>query len=413
MPRLSDLPFFSLGFRPFFFGAALWTALAMALWLLALSGAPVLPSTPPAPIWHAHASLFGFTGAAFAGFLLTAVPNWTGRRPLAGGPLALLAALWLAGRIATLAWGRLPAGVVAAVELAFPPALAAWLLNELVRARNWRNLPVAGGVIAWLAGDALFHAALLRAGTPLGGVGVRLGLGGAIFLVAFIGGRIVPAFTRNWLSGRGKPLPAPPMAPFDRLALAVLVVALGIWAAGVPGAPSALGLLAAAACHGWRLARWRGLATLEEPLLTVLHVAYGFVPLGALALAVAELRPVWGLFTAAEHLWLAGGVGLMALAVMTRASLGHTGRPLTADGTTAFLYALVAAAALLRAATPAGVGLLWAGLAWIAAWGGFLLRYGPILWGPRADLTPTPPPTSPAPKPSAPPATPGRGENGG
>ena len=377
---------FSYGFRPFFLGAGLWAAAAMAGWIAMLSGQLTLPMTFDPVSWHAHELLFGYLGAVMAGFLLTAVPNWTGRLPIVGWPLAGLFALWVAGRIAIIGSRHLPPLGVAIADLALPMALAAALLREIIAGRNWRNLGVLGLLAVFALGNALFHHDAARGGFAAEGPGFRLGLAAAIMLIALVGGRIVPSFTRNWLI-RNNPgrLPAPPVQVVDKLALLALAMALLAWMAAPGALLTAIGLALAGGLHLVRLARWAGDRTVREPLLWVLHLGYAFVPLGALALAAARITPALATNAAAQHLWMAGAIGLMTLAVMTRATRGHSKRELSAGPGTAALYlALLTAVAARVASGPwpaAGLQLhMLAGAAWIVAFGGFTLLYGPMLW---------------------------------
>ncbi|MBC7157755.1 MAG: NnrS family protein [Rhodobacteraceae bacterium] len=375
----------SYGFRPFFLGGALWAAVAMALWVPALAGHLTLPTAFDPVSWHAHEFLFGYLGAVAAGFLLTAVPNWTGRLPIVGWKLGLLAALWLAGRLAVLGSAALPPLAVATVDLAFPVVLAAALAREIAAGRNWRNLVVLAMLGAFALGNGVFHWQAGQGAYAAGGAGLRIGLGAGVMMIAVIGGRIVPSFTRNWLvrQGPGR-LPTPPMQRFDRAALVLLLAALVAWVAAPAAPATGAALLAAGVAHLWRLGRWAGHRTLAEPLLAVLHAGYFFVPLGALALGGAILGGGPLAATAAQHLWMAGGVGLMTLAVMTRATLGHTAQPLHAGPATLALYAAVVVATLARLAAglwPAAAAWLHplAGGAWIVAFAGFALVYGPAL----------------------------------
>ncbi len=373
------------GFRPFFLGAALWAGLAMALWMPMLTGALLLPTAFDPVSWHAHELIFGYLSAVVAGFLMTAVPNWTGRLPIVGWPLAALAALWLVGRVAVAVSAGLPAGLVAALDLAFGIVFTAMIAREIIAGRNWRNLIVLGMLGALLAGNALFHWEAATGVHAAQGIGARLGLAAGIMMIAVIGGRIVPSFTRNWLVKRGGGrLPVPPMQGFDTLALAALLVALFAWLIAPQGLPAAVALLLAGALHLVRLARWCGHRSLAEPLLWILHVGYGFVPLGALALGAAILRPDLIMPSSAQHLWMIGGIGVMTLAVMTRATLGHTGRPLTAGTGTVAIYLLAILAALARLLTgmlPGEAAILQSvsGLAWIGAMVGFAILYGRLL----------------------------------
>ncbi|MCA8927647.1 MAG: NnrS family protein [Alphaproteobacteria bacterium] len=375
----------TFGFRPFFLGAALWAALAMVLWLGMLAGHVTLPTRFDPISWHAHEFLFGYLGAVMAGFLLTAVPNWTGRLPVVGWPLTVLVLLWLAGRGAVMVSGLLGPIPTAAIDLAFPVVLAGVIAREIVRGRNWRNLAVLALFAVFVAGNAVFHAEAAADRFAAQGFGMRIGIAGAVLMIAFIGGRIVPSFTRNWLVRReaGR-LPAPPMRGYDKLALAGLALALVAWIAAPESVPAGVLLLAAGGLHALRLVRWSGDRTGAEPLVWVLHAAYAFVALGALALGVAALWPDGLAPAAALHLWMAGAIGLMTLAVMTRATLGHTGQALTAGAGTTLVYGLMIAAALVRLAAglvPEAASDLYlaSGLLWIGAFAGFALLYGPLL----------------------------------
>jgi uncharacterized protein involved in response to NO len=274
---------------------------------------------------------------------------------------------------------------VAGIDLAFPVILGLAILREIVAGKNWRNLLVLMMLAGFATGNALFHWEAAQGAYAAQGYGLRLGLGAAILMIAVVGGRIVPSFTRNWLVKRGAGrLPAPPMQRFDKLALLALLAALLLWVALPLGVLTGAALLAAGVLQLWRLARWAGDRTAREPLVLVLHVAYAFLPCGALALGVEAIWPGTLGGTAAQHLWMAGALGLMTLAVMTRATLGHTGQPLTAGSGTVALYTALIASVLLRLAAglwPDAAPLLYAasGLAWIAAFGGFALLYGPAL----------------------------------
>lgn len=373
------------GFRPFFLGAGVWAVAAMALWLVHLGGRPVLPAALPPAAWHAHALLFGYLPAALAGFLLTAVPNWTGRMPLQGAPLAALAALWLAGRFAVLGLDGLGLPAAAAIATAFPLALAGVIGREIVAGRNWRNLTVLAGVIGLVCAQVLFWFGV--AGTVTVGPGERLGIAVFALLMALIGGRIVPSFTRNWLKKRNAGRFPAAAGTLDRLVLLGSLLALAAWVcAPAHGATAVLCGLAGAA-HLWRMSRWRGAATWREPLLFALHLGYVWLPVGFVLIAAVAWYP--GVpASAAWHALTAGAMGTMTLAVMTRATRGHTGRPLSADAWTTALFGAVTGSAALRLAAP-----LWpvqaaslyglAGVLWMVAFGVFTLVYGPMLLRPR------------------------------
>lgn len=369
---------FTYGFRPFFLGAALWAGAAMVLWIAMLSGAEIPTHLDPVS-WHAHAFLFGYLGAVIAGFLLTAVPNWTGRLPITGWPLAMIFALWIIGRGAMLASAYLPPALAVLLDLAYLLILAGALTREIFAGRNWRNLMVVGMLGIFILGNGLFHLEAAQGDSPAYGYGLRIGLGAALMMIALIGGRIIPSFTRNWLVKQGKMLlPTPPMQALDKGALLVLALALSVWIAA-PETPVCRALLAVAGLgQAIRLLRWQGQQTGAEPLVWILHLGFAFLPLGAFVLAIGHAPG------AAQHLWMAGAIGLMTLAVMTRASLGHTGQTLAAGSGTCALYLLLLGAVIGRWLVGYGAPLLWAsGLAWITAFWGFALIYGPLLLSAR------------------------------
>lgn len=377
---------FTAGFRPFFLAAAGWAALVMLVWLPLLNGDLDLPTRFDPLSWHVHEMLFGFVMAAIGGFLLTAISNWTNRPPIAGAPLALLISLWLLGRIACLVSASLPAWLAPALDLTFPVALEAVALRELMTARNRRNYPLLAPVLLLAIANLLTHLRALGVAVPFG-LGWRLGIAVVIVLISVIGGRIVPAFTRNWLNARGLS-PVPPQADmFDRVALGVLHAAMIGWVFVPDWRPVGVVLLIAAALNLARLSRWCGAATVDEPLLLVLHVGYLWLVAGTALLGLSLLTDAVP-YPAAVHALTAGAMGTMILAVMTRATLGHTGRVLRADVATMVIYALVSIAAVLRVVAAwvmqGQMDLLEvAVVAWVGAFGLFAAEYGPMLLAPR------------------------------
>ncbi len=383
----TGLTILSAGFRPFFLGASIWAAIAVPLWLWAYAEGFVVPTRLEPLVWHAHEMIFGFAAATVAGFLLTAIPNWTGRMPLQGRPLALLVLLWTLGRLAVLFSAKLGTAAAAIADLAFPALFLAVVAREIVVGKNWRNLPVLGALSLLLVGNLLVHlAALGLSGTAQ--LGNRLGIATLLMLISLIGGRIVPSFTRNWLTkARPGVLPPSPGTRFDLAALIVTGLALLIWAAAPESAPTSWAALIAGLAVALRLSRWRGLHIAAEPLLLILHIGYGWLALGLLLLGLNGIFAVLPA-TAALHALTVGAIGTMTLAVMTRASLGHTGRPLTAGPGTKAIYAMVTIAALLRILSPfAGdrveLALWLAGIAWSGAFGLFAIVYGRVLTHPR------------------------------
>ena len=382
----SSPPFLRGAFRPFFFGGALWAVVALSLWLLSLAGGVTLPTHFEPLAWHRHEMLFGFVGAVVSGFLLTAIPNWTGRLPIAGPPLAGLAALWLAARLAVFASSQVGALVAALLDVGFFVVLAAVAGREVIAAKN-RNLPMVILVLLFAAANAIDHAAAARLLAD-GDLGIRAAIGLIVLMISLIGGRIIPSFTRNWMVKNGikDRLPTQP-GRFDLAVIAATAVAVLAWLVLPSSFATGLLCLAAGALQAARLARWRGWRTLTDSLVLILHVGYSWLPLGLLLLGGGLVgAPVPR--SAAIHALTAGAMATMILAVMTRATLGHTARELSASPQTAFLYLLVTVGAVLRVASPLGLidytlGMEFAAVAWAGAFILFLSVYGPILFRPR------------------------------
>ncbi len=368
---------FSAGFRPFFLLAGLFALVIVPLWMAVWSGYITL-SGPFSPVdWHIHEMLFGYTSAVMAGFLFTAIPNWTGRLPTRGWPLLVLAALWILGRVAVAGGLGLGLGPVQVMVLdcAFMALIGAMVVIEIVAGRNWSNLKVVAPVLFYLAANVTFHLEVMMQGQAA--IGRRLGFAMVIMLILLIGGRIIPSFTHNWLVRRG---PGPLPSPFDRLDAASLgctLVALMLWVALPETTLSAIALMLAALVQLIRLSRWLGWRTVASPLLVMLHLAFAFLPCGLFALGLSGL----GVVPAAVglHLLGIGGIGGMTLAVMMRASLGHTGRVPEVGPMLAAAFACVALAALVRVLATDETGLLLAAALWVAGFIVFVGHFAPIL----------------------------------
>ena len=374
------------GFRPFFFLGSAWAALALAVWIAAFVAGTPLPSAFDALSWHRHEMLFGFVGAIVAGFLLTAIPNWTGRLPIAGAPLAALAGLWIAARIALYFSGSLGLALAALLDVGFYLVFAFVAGREVLAAKN-RNLPLVALVLLFGLANAADYAGVAGALADRE-AGVRAGIALVVMIISLVGGRIVPSFTRNWMSKQGwtEGLPGQP-SRFDQLVLAATGLAMLAWLFAPGAHASGTMLVLAGLLQLVRLARWRGWRTARDPLVLVLHVGYLWVPVGLLLLGASLLHDEIPR-TAAIHALTAGAMATMILAVMTRATLGHTGRELRANKATAAIYILITLAALVRVAAPLGLvgyraGMEAAGGLWIAAFVVFLLAYGPILFRSR------------------------------
>jgi uncharacterized protein involved in response to NO len=383
VPRLKsyDGPaLFSYGFRPFFLFGSLYAGLAVLVWLPVFTGELALASAFAPRDWHIHEMLYGTLSAIITGFLLTAIPNWTGRLPLQGTPLIVLVAAWLLGRIAvtfSAMIGWLPAAVT---DVGFLLLVAAAAAREIVAGGNWSNLKVVSLVVLLATGNICFHLEVHFAGAA--DYSIRLGLAVVVMLMTLIGGRIVPSFTRNWLSRENPGRLPVPFNRFDAIVIAASAATLVPWIVMPQSPATGAALMMAGILQGMRLARWAGDRTARERLVMILHLGYAFIPLGFLLLAAAsfDLVPV----AAGVHAWGGGAAGTMTLAVMTRASLGHTGHVLTASRGTQAIYAAVLLAAMIRitaALAPAYVIPLsvTAAILWASAFLGFGVAYGPML----------------------------------
>jgi uncharacterized protein involved in response to NO len=383
VPRLRryDGPaLFSYGFRPFFLFGSLYAGLAVLVWLPVFTGELALASAFAPRDWHVHEMLYGYLSAIITGFLLTAIPNWTGRLPLQGAPLIVLVAAWFLGRMAvtfsaTIGW--LPA---AAIDVGFLLLVAAAAAREIIAGGNWSNLKVVSLVVLLATGNICFHLEAHFGGAA--DYSIRIGLAAVVMLITLIGGRIVPSFTRNWLSRENPGRFPVPFNDFDAIVIAASAVTLVLWSVIPQSSATGAALMIAGILQSMRLARWAGDRSARERLVLILHLGYAFIPLGFLLLGAAsfDLVPM----AAGVHAWGGGAAGTMTLAVMTRASLGHTGRVLSASRGTQLIYAAVLLAAVVRiAAALAPVYVIplsvTAAILWASAFLGFGTAYGQIL----------------------------------
>ena len=379
-------PILSYGFRPFFLVASIYAALAVAAWMPQYFGELRVASAFSPMAWHAHEMLFGFVSAVIAGFLLTAAPNWTGRLPLQGAPLLLLVLAWIFGRIAVAFSGGIGWAPAMAGDCAFLALVAGAIAREVVAGKNWRNLKVVLILAALLAANIGFHLEAHYSG----GVGYaeRAGVSLTLVLIMLVGGRIVPSFTQNWLAKMNPGRLPRAGGRADSVFVVIAILALSAWAIAPSSPISAMIMFAAALTQAVRLAGWAGWRAWRNPIVLVLHVADGFVPIGFALTAFAVFYPDFIPPGAGLHAWAVGAIGGMILAVMTRVSLGHTGRELRADWITNCIYLAVFVAALARvfaALEPARATMLLylSGVTWSAAFLGFVIAYGASLARPR------------------------------
>ncbi|MDQ2091779.1 NnrS family protein [Marimonas arenosa] len=383
------------GYRVFFLAAGLFAVFAMIVWegWLGIHAAGGMVSDMPfamAPhIWHAHELIFGYAAAAIAGFLMTAAPSWVGSEAARTRFFALASGVWLAGRLAVWFSGSLPAGLVMALDLSFLPVIGAKVAVLLLKRPKPRQMVFLVVLAVFFTANLMVHLewAGLTADTAYGGL--RAGLVTLSALIMVLGGRVTPAFTRNAMlrTGRETGLPRDPLP----LAVAAIAAALALpvlTMAGLDG-PVFAGVAMIAGLSGLaRLTGWRGVWTLNQPILWSLHLGYAMNAAGLIALGLAALG--LGSEIAALHLLGIGAVGGMTLAVMSRAALGHSGRPLVAPGPLALAYALLPLAAVARSAAsewPALYypGVLTAGGLWALAFTLYLAELWPLFTGPRMD----------------------------
>ncbi|MBA4491853.1 NnrS family protein [Paracoccus sp. S1E-3] len=385
---------FHAGWRVFFWAAGLWAAVSMLFWViwLAMVGVGADPGqlglTMPPQMWHAHEMIFGYAPAALGGFFLTAVPNWTGSKAAPERFIMLVFGLWLAGRIAVCLSGILPAWLVAVVDLAFLPVLGAKVLTQLMarpKPQNMMFLLLLG--LVWVA-NLMVHLQWMGV-TATEWRGLRGGLLTISAMIAVLGGRVTPAFTRNalLLERREDALPVT-RRPLE---IAGVVLPLATATAVVIGLPDvfagALAMLAGPVVAA-RLIGWRGWSMRHQPIVWALHAGYAMLALGLFVwgLALLGIGPEIG----ALHVLGIGALGGMTLAVMSRASLGHSGRPLVAPASVALGYALLPLAVALRWAASAWdgmwlFGVISSGAIWIAVFVFYVLALWPIFFGPRVD----------------------------
>lgn len=379
-------PFLSAGFRPFFLVAALCAGVLIPWWVGVFHGWTSPPGGISPSLWHGHELLFGFVMAVFAGFFLTAVPVWTKRPRITGLPLVGLLVLWIAGRVAILAYPALPPAIIASIDLAFVPVLALAIAVPILRARSWRNILYLPAMAVITAGNAMFHAEALGFTVETGAVGLRLCLDAMLVMLVLVSGRILPFFTRraleeptvhqwpvaNWISmvsvvGWALLDPLPVTRPIS--AVFALVAAVALLARTIPWKP------------------WRGA---RVPLLGVLYVGWAWLAVGIGLTGMASLTDAVS-YSVGMHALTAGALGTMTLGMMSRVALGHTGRKLDAHPAIVITYALVIVAGVVRVfgpwSFPEGTTLAFgvAGTLWCLAWLGYLIVYTPILFAPRAD----------------------------
>jgi len=380
-----DYPLFALGFRAFFALAGLAALILILFWNALFNGSLTTEHYFPNSYWHAHEMLLGYAVAVIAGFLLTAVKNWTGKQTITGDPLASLCLLWLYGRILPFYAGELPDALIALVDFSFLPALAYQVSKPIIEAKQYRNLFFIGLLLLLAMGNGLIHAQMLGLSTNTAATGIQLVVATIIVLILIIAGRVFPFFTERGIPGTL--IIRNPLLDNVSVASAVIVFALQLF--GISGTLLALAAIIAAAANIARLFGWYVKRVIYVPLLWVLYAGYGWVILGFMLTVLSAYSVVAP--SLALHAFTLGGIGVLTLGMMARVSLGHTGRAMKASNTIAIAFVLINVAALFRVLLPIAMpgwyeNLIYVSvLFWLAAFSLFVFVYAPILASARID----------------------------
>lgn len=382
VPSPQGWPLLRLGFRPFYLGAASYGMLAIPLWIALLLGQVSLNLTVSPVLWHAHEMLFGFAIAVIVGFLLTAGKAWTGLDTPRGAVLAALAGLWLAARLAAV---FAPYGVYALLDLLLLPLVAAVLIRVLLRAGSRRNLPLGAILLLLALANAAFHGAVSGVLDIAPVRALHAGLALVVMIECVIAGRVIPAFTMSALPGMR--LQVPPL--LEQATLGTTAIALALWVLAPPNVFTATVLGAAALLHAQRLWRWKPGRTRSRPILWVLHLAYAWLPVGLVLLALSQIGVVG--VSSGIHALAVGATGGLIIGMITRTARGHTGRALQVSRLEVTAYLLVAGAAVARVLLPLlapqhlVIWLVAAAIAWGLAFALYLVVFAPWLVATRLD----------------------------
>jgi len=380
-----DYPLFALGFRAFFALAGLAALILILFWNALFNGTLTSEHYFTDNYWHAHEMLLGYAIAVIAGFLLTAVKNWTGKPTITGDPLASLCLLWLYGRILPFYAGELPDALIALVDFSFLPALAYQVSKPIIAVKQYRNLFFIGLLLLLALGNGLIHAQMLGLQTNTAATGIQLVVATIIILILIIAGRVFPFFTERGIPGTliiKNPL-------LDNLSVASAVIVFALQLFGISGTLLALAAVIAVAVNIARLSFWYVKRIWYVPLLWVLYAGYGWVILGFMLTALSAYSVVQP--SLALHAFTLGGIGVLTLGMMARVSLGHTGRALKASNAIAIAFVLINVAALFRVLLPIAMpgwyeNLLYVStLFWLTAFSLFVFVYAPILASARID----------------------------
>ncbi len=379
---LKGWPLLRLGFRPFYIGGALLAALIVPLWVAMFLGQLSLTPAVPPLLWHAHEMLFGFAAAIILGFLMTAGKAWTGLATPRGATLGALALLWLAARVTSVVG---PYAVYAVLDLALLPLVAALLATLFLRAKNYRNLPMALILALLACANLAFHLTVMGALNIPAATPLYAGLALIVIIECAIAGRVIPAFTMAVTPG----LKLTSKVWMERLTLGATALGLALWVFSPANMVNLIVLAAASVLQVHRLLGWRPAVTVSRPILWILHAAYAWIPLGLALLALAQIG--WVPVSAGIHALAVGATGGLIIGMMTRTARGHTGRLLKVTSAEVLAYALVMTAAVLRVFLPLVspgllvVSVIGAALAWSVAFVIYLWIFTPWLMTTRLD----------------------------
>lgn len=375
------------GAAPLFVAGGCWAAVAMTLWLLALTGAIEIPGPLAALDWHVHELLYGFVPAIVVGYALTIVANWSGRLPLSGRPRSLLLLLWLAGRLALLSAPPGGFALAAIIDAGFLLVALGLVAREVIQGRDWRAARLLMPLAALALGNCLFLWQAIHDGSPATGLPARLGISAIVLLISLVGGKLAPSLTRRWLAEMKLPTKLPPTLPLlESPTIGASAVALLAWtvAPGHPG--SGVLLLGAGLFQAGRWLRWQGWRTVREPMVFALHVGYAFLPIGFLMIGFGAIAPEagWPRHGDAIHAWTAGAIGTTILTMMVRVAMRRARLEVRADVAVITMLGAMIGAGLMRSFggldSEFAIGIAAGG--WIAAFTGYMLVFGRMLSAP-------------------------------
>jgi len=383
-PQVFAYPLFALGFRAFFTLAAFSALAFIALWRTILQGGSEGHYFPPL-YWHAHEMLLGYAGAVVAGFLLTAVKNWTGQATLSGEKLAGLCLLWLYGRVLPFCADSIPAVLIALVDVSFFPVLAYCLAKPILDTQKFKQLIFPALLLLISIGNGMIHAQVLGFTLHSAATGLTLITATFMMMILVMAGRVFPFFTERGLSG----VLIIPNPMLDNIALLAAAAVFVLQLLEKSGTLLLITALLAAITHLLRVANWFDRRVFYVPLLGVLYAGYGWIIIGFILTALTAYG--WVAASLSLHAFTVGGIGILTLGMMARVSLGHTGRALRVSNSMALAFVLINLAALCRVIIPMAlptwynVFIALSTVCWLAAFSLFTLVYLPILTSPRID----------------------------